>query len=223
MAYESLHDIFLQYPADSVGERVCNSIRTAIINHQIPPGERLVEAKVAQALHVSITPVRYAFTQLANEGPIDVIPYCGTYVKTLSKQFVREVCEVRALLECAAAESAFEKITYDDIMALQEQVTLLCRPVGSFRTTHEACMADTRFHDIIFERSGNKTLIQFWQILRARMEFITSFTKERDDCELQMQRHSVLVDDLIAKDKEKFLRDLHAHCIEPNYEFFSED
>lgn len=223
MAYEALHEIFLQYPTDSVGDRVCNSIRTAIIDHQIAPGERLVEAKLAQALHVSITPVRYAFTQLSKEGLIDVIPYCGTYVKTLSKQFVREVCEVRTLLECAAAESAFENITHEDIMTLQDQVILLCRPIGAFRTTHEACMADTKFHDLIFERSCNQTLIQFWQILRVRMEFITSFTKERTDSDLQMKRHKVLVNDLIAKDKEKFLQDLHAHCIEANYEFFVED
>ncbi len=220
LQYEGIYDIFLKSTAGSLGERVSEALRSAIIDHLLQPGERLVEAKLAKALNVSITPVRYAFTQLSKEGLIDIYPYCGTNVKVLTKEFVREVCGVRALLECEAAKVAFENITSEDIETLRRQVELLSNPMDSFTSLRAACQADTRFHDLIFERSGNKTLIQFWEMLRSRMEFITSFTKIRTDCALQKRRHMMLVEDLQARNREKFLADIYDHCINANFEYF---
>lgn len=219
MEYEGLYDLFLNYTVGSVSDRVCEAIRLAIIDHILRPGERLVEAKIAKTLHVSITPVRHAFAQLSKEGLIDVYPYRGTNVKVLTKQFIQEVCQLRALLEREAAKTAYDHFSEKDIETLKKQIDALCRRSDSFHCIHEACRADTQFHNLIFDRSGNQTLIQFWEILRIRMEYITSFSKLRADSELQRKRHIVLIEDLYNKDKEKFLADIYSHSINANVDF----
>lgn len=220
MEYDGIFNQFQNTASGSISELVCESLRVAIINHQLHPGERLVEAKLAKAMKVSITPVRYAFTQLSKEGLIDIQPYCGTYVKILTKKYIREVCQVRALMEVEAAKVAFYTITTSDIDFLSKQIELLSCPIDSFKSLYDACRADTKFHDLIFQRSDNETLIQFWNILRVRMEFITSFTKTRTDSSLQKKRHVILVNDLTEHNLERFLSDIHDHCINANFESF---
>lgn len=221
--HDEISLIFKEYTKGSMSERTRDALRIAIINHTLGAGERLVESNLAKRLGVSITPVRYAFTQLSKEGLIDIYPYRGTYVKALTKQFVREVCEVRSVLEKEAARTAFEHFTPEDLAMLEAQAKLLSQSIDAFRFLYEACRADTGFHDIIFERSGNETLIQFWEMLRVRMEYITSYTKMRTTPEIQKERHMLLVRDLQAGDREKFLMDVYDHCIHPNQIFFEND
>ncbi len=220
--YDGIQEILTELTRGSMSERVLEAIRIAIINHTFKAGDRLVEARLAKAMGVSITPVRYAFTQLSKEGLIDIYPYRGTYVKSLSKKFVREVCALRAILEREAAGAAFDNFTPEDLNALNHQIKLLSRSLSSFRYPYEACRADTRFHDLIFQRSGNDTLVEFWEMLRVRMEYITSYTKLRTSPALQKERHMRLMADIAAHDKEKFVQDIYDHCIHPNLEFFNE-
>ncbi len=217
--YHELYDLFMNHTVGSIGDRVCEALRLAIIDHILPPGARLVEAKLAKAIGVSITPVRHAFSQLSKEGLIDIYPYRGTNVKVLDKQFVQEVCRLRALLEREAAMTAFDNLTPQDIEMLRNQVDLLSRSVDSFRFLHEACRADTAFHNLIFERSNNRTLIEFWEMLRIRVELIAASSKLRADPKLQKERHIVLIEDLCSRDKEKFLSDIYLHSINANLDF----
>lgn len=217
--YDGLYQLFSDYTVGSISDRVCEALRLAIIDHVLQPGARLVEAKIAKSLKVSITPVRHAFSQLSKEGLIDVYPYRGTNVKVLTKQFVQEVCELRAILEREAAKAAYDHFTSQDIDTLQKQIRLLSRSADSFAFLHEACRADTQFHNLIFERSQNQTLIQFWEMLRIRVELISSFSKLRADPNIQKVRHTVLIEDLRNKDKEKFLSDIYLHSINANLDF----
>jgi len=106
----------------STAERVCENLRESILDKKLVPGERLVEAKIAQAMHVSITPVRQAIQTLSTQGLLTVFPYKGTYVSHLTREYVADVQRAREMLETAAAELAVPNLKPEDA----DTMTRLC-------------------------------------------------------------------------------------------------
>src|SRR5690606_25985537 len=98
----------------TIGSRVFESLRNAIVQLQLQPGHLLSEAEVARQLGGSRQPVREAFIKLAEVGLVEVRPQRGTYVMLISirevqnARFIREAIEVavarKAALEASAAK-----------------------------------------------------------------------------------------------------------------------
>ena len=65
-------------------EVVINQIRAAILDGLYRPGDRLMEADLAEKFHVSCSPVREALQALENEGTLVAAPYIGAMVRPLS-------------------------------------------------------------------------------------------------------------------------------------------
>src|SRR6266704_2236481 len=87
-------------------DAVYEALRQAIVSSLMKPGERLKVDELAQKLGVSLTPVRSAIQQLANEGLVEIRPRSGTFVASLSPRDVEETFEIRCALECLAGEKA---------------------------------------------------------------------------------------------------------------------
>jgi DNA-binding GntR family transcriptional regulator len=158
----------------STSQMVAETLRRAIFRGDLKLGERLVEANIAKKLNVSITPVRHAFTQLANEGLIIVVPYKGTNVVEITKSFIAEVYNIRLVLETLAAELSFPHLTEEDCLALEEysrQMEELTKS-GSFE---EVAAIDIRFHKLFYERSGNGILLEMWNTLQSRIQLFQSY------------------------------------------------
>ena len=58
-------------------DKIANFVREAIIVGKLRPGEKISEAKLADELHISRTPIREAFRQLESEGFLTIIPRKG--------------------------------------------------------------------------------------------------------------------------------------------------
>jgi DNA-binding GntR family transcriptional regulator len=78
---------------------VADSIRSAILSGALKPGESLVERRLADLLGVSKTPVREALIGLSSAGLVLVNPNRGVTVRSLGTDDLRQVYEVRLLLE----------------------------------------------------------------------------------------------------------------------------
>ena len=90
-------------------ERVASALRKAIISRQIPEGEVLALDATAQALGVSVTPVREAFQILARDGLIELRQNKGAVVLGINEDTIRQHYEMRAALESAAVAMFMEK------------------------------------------------------------------------------------------------------------------
>lgn len=89
-------------PGQSRSDLVAGAIREAILQGRLPPGETLVERKLAEMLGVSKTPVREALIALTSSGL--VITTAGRVtVRRLEHADIRKVFELRVLLEPWAA------------------------------------------------------------------------------------------------------------------------
>ena len=135
-------------------EIVSDALRQAIRDGILPPGERLMEIPLAEELGVSRTPIREAIRILEQEGLIVMIPRRGTYVADMSLKDVTEVFELRSILEELAAELAAERITNEEIEALEQHLV----EIGNYMNENnldKVVQADILFHEILVEMINN--------------------------------------------------------------------
>ena len=91
--------LVLQTVQDAVVER----LRALILSRQLQPGQRLVQADLAEQLGVSRTPIRDALTRLAHEGLVNLTSYKSATVACFSAADLEEIFAVRIGLESYAA------------------------------------------------------------------------------------------------------------------------
>ncbi|WP_309667592.1 GntR family transcriptional regulator [Tabrizicola sp.] len=108
----------------SLGQRVYQTLRQAILSLAYRPGEILRKPEICQALNVSRSPVADAVARLQVEGLVDVIPQAGTYVARFSMQEIREGAFLREAIEVAAIERVAGIITDDQLQRLRRNLTV---------------------------------------------------------------------------------------------------
>lgn len=114
-------------PMATVTERTYWELRRALLNRAIRPGERLLEAKLAQQLGVSRTPVREALARLVMEGLADQIPGSrGVIVRDIGQE-LDDIYGLRQVLEGYAARLAAARITVEELSAIEA----LCKHIGA--------------------------------------------------------------------------------------------
>ena len=77
-------------------EVVSETLRQAIQDGVLKPGERLMEIPLAEELGVSRTPIREAIRKLELEGFVVMVPRRGTYVANISLKDITQVFEIRS-------------------------------------------------------------------------------------------------------------------------------
>ena len=87
-------------------EDICKQLREKLTNGDLPPESRIVEQDLAVEFGVSRTPVREAIRRLASEGYLVSVPNLGTFVKRFSLADVKEMFEIREVLEGLAFKNA---------------------------------------------------------------------------------------------------------------------
>lgn len=99
---------------------VFESLRKAIVEGSLKPGQRLMEVQLAEQLGVSRTPVREAIRKLELEGFVIMLPRKGAYVADMSVKDIIDVLEVRSALEGLAANLAAERMDEKEVENLKE-------------------------------------------------------------------------------------------------------
>ena len=111
------------------------SLREWLITAQLPPGEFLSEAVLAEQCKTSRTPVREACSRLAQDKWLSLIPRKGYLVKPISVRDIVELYEFRKVLECFSAEKVAQAAT-------PEQVAQLKTIVAVERNSRARCRQD---------------------------------------------------------------------------------
>ena len=140
-------------------DRVLVALREAITSGRLPAGSRVKQEQVAAELGVSRTPVREALHLLEQEGLVRLVPRRGALVQGFTAADVRELYELRELLEPAAAALATARATDADRKAVQSLAALTERRRGGFEANRD-------FHRALCAPCGNglvlRTLDSVW-------------------------------------------------------------
>jgi len=105
-----------------IKEVVYRRLVRAIVELRLRPGQQLRERQLAEQMGVSKTPIREALVRLEKEGLVTVAPYRGAIVRGYTHTDVREIYELRELLEGFCARRAAMQINDTDEAELRANV-----------------------------------------------------------------------------------------------------
>lgn len=143
----------------SLGQRVYQTLREAILSLAYRPGEILRKPEICEALGVSRSPVADAVARLAGEGLVDVIPQAGTFVARFSMAEIREGAFLREAIEVAAIERVAETITEDQLTQLRRNLTVQAALIADGDVPGFYQM-DAAMHELILSYTGFRRLAQ---------------------------------------------------------------
>lgn len=187
---------------ESMGRRVYEALRQAIVRLQLRPGHLLSETELARRLGVSRQPVREAFIKLADAGLVEVQPQRGTLVRLISRRevetarFIREAIEVAIVRRLAAGGGAGAAAALRASMARQEEARAAGDAAG-FLDHDEA------FHQSIARDAGCESAWRLLESLKAQMDRVRflSFAEATPIAKLIAQ-HGAIVAALEAGDPD---------------------
>src|SRR6185295_3451641 len=139
-----------------LADAVYETILEGILGGRYAGGAELTEVALAAELGVSRTPVHDALKRLAVDGLVEPMTNRQSRVVQLTAQQVREVYEMRLLLEPAAAERAAERLDPVQLEALRETARGLAASTGRPNWAIRAIEFDNRFHDTLAAACGNE-------------------------------------------------------------------
>ena len=149
--------MYLEKDSGSLRIKVFKAIENAILNGEYKEGDSLNELKISQELGVSRTPVREALMQLELEGLVNNVPNKGATVVGISDKDIRDIYEIRILIEGLAARLCAEHITEEEMKALDKIIDLQEFYLMK-KDTDQIWRLDSDFHNILYDASGSRPL-----------------------------------------------------------------
>jgi DNA-binding GntR family transcriptional regulator len=141
-------------------QAIVQSLLADVFQGKFVAGQHLVTQRLAARFGVSHTPIREALITLAGIGIVDLVPNKGAIVRAVTAREVKEICQVRRLLECQATRNACGRIDLGELHAIADELRRLkSRPMASITAfVQQSRQVDSRLHDLIASSSGNEFL-----------------------------------------------------------------
>lgn len=153
-------------------------LKSRIVNNEYMPMDSLTEQSICTELNISKTPVREAFKELEKDGFVKVLPGKGCLVSSISLDYVREIFEIREILECAAVRivaQRADKAEFEYILNHHESFEY-----AKNSKVKDSLLSGYSIHSAILESMGNSRLFSFYMtiqshIIRIRLFFLRQF------------------------------------------------
>ncbi len=139
----------------TLGERVYSELRQLLMAGKLVPGEKLSLRSVAEALGVSMMPVREAVARLVAEGALTVLPNRAVSVPPMTQSKLRELMQIRIEIEGYAAEEAAAVCSGAALKRISELDEAFRAAVLSRNADVEhALRINKEFHFAVYESTG---------------------------------------------------------------------
>jgi DNA-binding GntR family transcriptional regulator len=179
---------------------------------EIRPGSVINMDETSKKLGISKTPLRDALLQLEMESFVSILPRRGVVVNLLTLKDIREYYEIIGSLESNALLRAFDKITQDDVKALQDLNDEMEEAIhqDNFSLYYKMNLI---FHNAFLNMCGNSNLAKIVNNLKKRLYDFPrqeGFVKKWELASIREHRELVkLISKGKRKDAASFIRDVH--------------
>jgi len=188
--------------SEAVTDRTSKSLiykkmrRSIIMGHR-ESAERLNIEAIAREYNTSVTPVRDALQMLSHEGLVIIKPRSGYFVNTITLKQLRDLLDVRRILELSGVERAALRITHEQIVELQ---SVHAGYSGDDDEAYDRYTDENRrFHYLLAKASGNNELADLVAKLHDQL---ARFMVMRRAGKTMENTHKRIVDAVIAHDAE---------------------
>jgi DNA-binding GntR family transcriptional regulator len=191
-------------------ELVAQTLKKAILDGSLKPGQPISENKVANKLSVSRTPVREAVRMLETENLVTFLPGRKVIISVPTIQDIQDVYEIRQIVEA----EALRRITPDKKELIQELegYTRAADEHLKRKDFVELGKVNTSFHLAILSALENRTLQQFTNSLHNKVAQLRFYLFANKRWVLKAERdHKQIVAHLKRGEIERAVSVLHAH------------
>jgi DNA-binding GntR family transcriptional regulator len=201
-------------PKQTATDRVRTTLADEIVRGIIGPGSVLDEASLAERFSVSRTPVREAIRQLEAIGFAAAKPHCSAVVPRFTPDKLTEMfvvmAEMEALCACYAAQQSVP-IWRDKLQIVHDDCCEAAR--GGDIDIYYA--ANIRFHETIYEISGNGFLAEVTRNVRHRLApFRKAQFRSFGRLALSVEEHEKVVIAILGNDPSGAATTMRDHMLE---------
>jgi len=140
----------------SMREQLYEALKGLILDNTYKPKTVLAIDRLAEEFGVSATPVREALVKLEGAGFVELIPNRGAQVTDIREDDVRQIWEMRLLLEPYAARECADLADPLEVIRLESDIRIL----STSPEDNELYMStDLRLHEMLYLRVGNSLLL----------------------------------------------------------------
>ena len=199
---------------ETLAKKATAVIRNMIITGELPPGVKITEFSLADAIGVSRACIREALIILEQEGLLTKVQNHYTQIVRFSENDVDEIYELRLVIETMALRKCIEDKTLN-LQHLNQRLDKLSHP-NSLKSEEQVIdwlEEDMAFHRDIVTASGNNRAVKLWESLsnqviampyrayRIHQELISSST----------DTHGKIIQAVMQGDSDEAVKRLQSH------------
>ena len=193
-------------------------IREAIIDGRLAPNQRLKEEHLALEFGISRTPVREALRLLRSEGLVEAEPNRGSTVRGYAADDIREMYELRMVLECLAARRAALRMTAAQLAMLHASCAAFAALVEGAPTRARAkglVEENAVFHDVILDAAESERLAAMVrQVIARPLVYQSYLSYSTEQAELALTAHEQLTAAFATNDEQRAEALMRIHVIQ---------
>ena len=185
--------------SDDISEVICATLRAAIFEGALKPGDKLKEDILASHFKTSRTVVRGALTMLAQQNLAERRRNHGSFVATPTPEEARNLLATRRVLEMAAMETLPGRLTKKEFDVLAQTIETETK-VHAGRDAVEKRRIAGDFHHILAGFAGNTVLLAMLENVLTRISLVSALYERASDCNCGTSHHATILDHLKAGD-----------------------
>ncbi len=204
--------LFETVPRGSIRDVLAGQILTAAVRGDFPAGSRLVVQRLAEQFGVSATPVREALAELASRGIVENTPNRGAVMRDFGPVQIREIYQLRRVLEVEAVRNACGKIDRESLERLKTDFEKLAAAPRDDAWSGRAMDIDVRLHALIAAHCGSdrlrEELARYNTLVQVVREVVDN---EHRAQEIALAEHLKIIAHLLAADAHRAAETMADH------------
>ncbi|MGP7816538.1 GntR family transcriptional regulator [Niallia sp. 01092] len=191
-----------QINRSSLRDQVYKRLKSAIINLELEPNQRINDKLLAEEFGVSRTPVREALKRLEDENLIVSSPGSETKVSLIDTHQAKNAFTVVASLHSLAARLAIPHLKTENCHEM-ERINSEFEIAIKQRNAKEAIKKDNEFHEVILKASGNPEISVALERLMPKIRRLELFKFNSVDGITSVKQHQRIIECIGQQDKKE--------------------
>lgn len=192
----------------ALSEIAYEHILERIVSFVFKPGHPIIEEEICGTLEISRTPLREALRRLEAEGFVHKVRNRGTFVRNISYEDIREICDIRKVFELYAMRNCVGNAPEADILEVKAMLDVL----GPDSPDEAYFQSDKSLHALIMRYCMNSRMVSYTRSLDAQLGMIRVVSAHGPKrLQHSQKEHLAIVEAMLKEDCELAVTLLESH------------